>query len=75
MNVRLSAPPQSGLSLVRHFGLDGDVPDHSSFSNNRNGCLRQPISAVRGDLIRPHLATSRADYGNKDQAISGMSFT
>jgi hypothetical protein len=41
----------------------------------RNGCFRQLISAVRGDFMRPHLATNRADCGNNDQVISGISFT
>jgi hypothetical protein len=35
---------------------------------------RQPILAVRGDLMQSHLAINRADYGNKDQVISGISF-
>jgi hypothetical protein len=26
-----------------------------------------------GDLMRPHLATNRAVYGNRDKVISGMS--
>ena len=36
-------PPQSGLSLVLSIGrkLDGEVPDHSTFSKNRHGRFRE----------------------------------
>src|SRR3984885_13516297 len=34
-------PSQSGLSLVLSIGLDGEVPDHSTFSKNRHGRFRE----------------------------------
>jgi len=37
---------QPGLSLVLRLGLDGDVPDHSTFSKNRHGRFRD------SDLLR-----------------------
>ena len=39
-------PPQSGVPLVLSLGLDGDVPDHSTFSKNRHGRFRE------SDLLR-----------------------
>ena len=33
--------PQPGLSLVCRLGLDGEVPDHSTFSENRHGRFRE----------------------------------
>lgn len=37
--VRRDAP-QSGVSMVCRFGLEGADPDHSTFSKNRHGCFR-----------------------------------
>ena len=33
------------------LGLDGDVPDHSTFSKNRHGCFRE--SDLCGNCLRP----------------------
>jgi len=38
--------PQPGVSLVCGLGLDGEVPDHSTFSKNRHGRFRD------SDLLR-----------------------
>jgi transposase len=38
--------PQSGVKLVLRLGLDGDVPDYSTFSKNRHGRFRE------SDLLR-----------------------
>jgi transposase len=43
--VRRGAP-QPGVSLVLWIGLDGEVPDHSTFSKNRHGRFRE------SDLLR-----------------------
>src|SRR5437762_10433871 len=38
--------PQSGVPLFCGLGLDGEVPDHSTFSKNRHGRFRD------SDLLR-----------------------
>jgi len=50
---------QSGLSLVLSMGLDGDVPDHSTFSKNRHGRFRD------SDLLRRFFETVVAALHNE----------
>ncbi len=60
-------PPQSGLSLVLSLGLDGDVPDHSTFSKNRHGRFRE------SDLLRKLFETVVARC-IKERIVEGEAF-
>ena len=60
-------PSQSGLSLVLSIGLDGDVPDHSTFSKNRHGRFRE------SDLLRKLFETVVARC-MKEGIVGGEAF-
>ena len=60
-------PPQSGLSRFCRLGLDGDVPNHSTFSKNRHGRFRE------SDLLRKLFETVVA-LCMKEGIVGGEAF-
>ena len=62
-------PSEPGLSLVLPARLEGDVPDHSTFSKNRHGRVDEGVARAIQDLLARGATTEAGSFPlNRDGA-------